>query len=88
MSTRVLGACALISGADSSALALVAKSRVSGWLHEPSMSTRVVEPFISLPLGLFSYTDRFFLQMGDFVTSPGLWRERVVTIEYAKMGSV
>jgi hypothetical protein len=39
---------------------------------EPCASTRVVELSISIPLGLFSYTKRFSLQMGNFVTSQGL----------------
>jgi hypothetical protein len=47
----------------------------------PHVSTRVVEPFISLPLGLFSYTERFSLQMVGFVTSPELSCERGVTTD-------
>src|SRR6476660_8047106 len=56
----------------------VGGSCFSAAVGEPDVSTRVVEPFISLPLGLFSYTERFSLQMAAFVTSREQSCERCV----------
>jgi hypothetical protein len=62
----------------------VVERRAPARADEPRVSTHVVEPFISLPLGLFSYTKRFCLQMDNFVTSRELSRERGVKIDASK----
>jgi hypothetical protein len=51
-----------------------------GAVPRPRISTRVVEPVISVPLGNFVYTDRFSLQIASFVTSRELSCERLVTL--------
>jgi hypothetical protein len=51
---------------------------------EPCISTRVVELFISIPLGFFSYAKRFPLQMANFVTSRGPSCEGMVNRSHTK----